>query len=49
MWSLYNETSTVQCTRTMYNVHCTMNIVKWKLLCRVQRDHTYLCVHEQGV
>ena len=42
MWSLYNETSTVQCTRTMY-------IVKWKLRCRVQRDHTYLCVHEQGV
>ena len=36
---------------TMYAVHvqCTMYIVKWKLRCRVQRDHTYLCVHEQGV
>ena len=49
MWFLYNETSTVQCTRTMYTVRCTMYIVKWKLRCRVQRDHTYLCVHEQGV
>ena len=56
MWSLYNETSTVQCTLytynvqcTMYTVRCTMYIVKWKLRCRVQRDHTYLCVHEQGV
>ena len=37
----------VQCT--MYTVRCTMYIVKWKLRCRVQRDHTYLCVHEQGV
>ena len=31
------------------NVQCTMYIVKWKLRCRVQRDHTYLYVHEQGV
>ena len=38
MWSLYNETSTVQCTLYTYNVHC-----KVKLRCRVQRDHTYLC------
>ena len=37
----------VQCT--MYTVRCTMYIVKWKLRCRVQRDHTYLCVHKQGV
>ena len=42
---LYN----VHCTRTMYTVRCTMYIVKWKLRCRVQRDHTYLCVHEEGV
>ena len=56
MWSLYNETSTVQCTLYTYNVQCTMYtvrckiyIVKWKLRCRVQRDHTNLCVHEQGV
>ena len=43
MWSLFNKTSSVQCTLygiqcTVYNVHCTVEVTLWS----VEEPHLFM-------